>query len=81
MLWKQASHIAAVPGIQVDRQCAAGLNAIAYAAILVEAGYGEVFVAGGVESDSTRVYLMRNTLLPRGILQNWLLRRLLCRET
>jgi acetyl-CoA C-acetyltransferase len=47
-----------VPGIQVDRQCAAGLNAIAYAAILVEAGYGDVFVAGGVESDSTRVYLM-----------------------
>lgn len=47
-----------VPGIQVDRQCAAGLNAIAYAAILVQAGYGDVFVAGGVESDSTRCYIM-----------------------
>jgi acetyl-CoA acetyltransferase family protein len=47
-----------VPGIQVDRQCAAGLNAIAYASILVEAGYGDVFVAGGVESDSTRCYIM-----------------------
>jgi len=47
-----------VPGIQVDRQCAAGLNAIAYAAIMIQAGYGDVFVAGGVESDSTRCYLM-----------------------
>lgn len=47
-----------VPGISVDRQCSAGLNAIAYASILIEAGYGDVFVAGGVESDSTRTYLM-----------------------
>ncbi len=47
-----------VPGIQVDRQCSAGLNAIAYACILIEAGYGDVFVAGGVESDSTRCYIM-----------------------
>lgn len=47
-----------VPGIQVDRQCSAGLNAIAYASILIEAGYGDVFVAGGVESDSTRCYTM-----------------------
>lgn len=47
-----------VPGIQVDRQCSAGLNAIAYASILIEAGYGDVFVAGGVESDSTRCYIM-----------------------
>lgn len=47
-----------VPGIAVDRQCAAGLNAIAYASILIQAGYGNIMVAGGVESDSTRVYCM-----------------------
>ncbi len=49
-----------VPGITLDRQCGTALNAIAYAAILIEAGYGDIFVAGGVESDSTRVYLMEN---------------------
>lgn len=47
-----------VPGISVDRQCAAGLNAIAYGAILIQAGYADTIVAGGVESDSTRCYIM-----------------------
>ncbi len=47
-----------VPGVTLDRQCGAGLNAIAYAAILIQAGYGDVMVAGGVESDSTRCYVM-----------------------
>jgi acetyl-CoA C-acetyltransferase len=47
-----------VPGITVDRQCGASLNAFAYAAILIEAGYADVVVAGGVESDSRRNYVM-----------------------
>ncbi|WP_044470256.1 thiolase family protein [Mannheimia massilioguelmaensis] len=47
-----------VPGITLNRQCAAGLNAIAYAAALIQAGYGDIMVAGGVESDSTRCYVM-----------------------
>ena len=47
-----------VPGITLNRQCASGLNAIAYAAALIQAGYGDVMVAGGVESDSTRCYIM-----------------------
>lgn len=47
-----------VPGFTIDRQCSSGLNAIALAAMMIESGHGEVFVAGGVESDSTRPYLM-----------------------
>lgn len=47
-----------VPGITLDRQCAASLNAIAYAAVLIQAGYSDVIVAGGVESDSRRTYVM-----------------------
>ncbi|WP_439235018.1 thiolase family protein [Lonepinella koalarum] len=47
-----------VPGITLNRQCASGINAIAYAAALIQAGYGDVMVAGGVESDSTRCYIM-----------------------
>lgn len=42
-----------VPGVTVDRQCGSGLEAINLAARLVEAGAGEVFLAGGVESTST----------------------------
>ncbi|MBS5521521.1 MAG: thiolase family protein [Clostridiales bacterium] len=47
-----------VPGFTIDRQCSSGLNAIALAAMMIESGHGEVFVAGGVESDSTRPYIM-----------------------
>jgi len=43
----------AVPGVTVDRQCGSGLEAINLAARLVQAGAGEVFLAGGVESTST----------------------------
>ena len=42
-----------VPGVTVDRQCGSGLEAITLACRLVEAGAGEVYVAGGAESAST----------------------------
>jgi len=47
-----------VPGITLDRQCASGLNAIAYASMFIQGGFAETIVAGGVESDSTRTYTM-----------------------
>lgn len=47
-----------VPGITLDRQCPSALNAIAYAAILIQAGYADIVVAGGAESDSRRAYVM-----------------------
>ena len=39
-----------VPGATVNRLCASGLEAINIAARMIEAGHGEVFIAGGVES-------------------------------
>ena len=42
-----------VPGVTVDRQCGSGLEAITLACRLIEAGAGEVYIAGGVESAST----------------------------
>lgn len=42
-----------VPGLTVDRQCGGGLDAIALACRLVQAGAGELYIAGGVESAST----------------------------
>lgn len=47
-----------VPGISVDRQCASSLNAFVYAAMLIQTGNADIVVAGGVESDSRRNYVM-----------------------
>lgn len=41
-----------VPGCTVNRLCASGLEAIAIAARMIEAGAGDVFIAGGAESMS-----------------------------
>lgn len=41
-----------VPGLTVDRQCGSGLEAISYAARLIQAGAGDLYLAGGVESIS-----------------------------
>ncbi|MCJ7856630.1 thiolase family protein [Lachnospiraceae bacterium NSJ-143] len=47
-----------VPAIKVDRECGSGANAIAFAAMAVQSGFYDVVVAGGVESDSTRPWVM-----------------------
>lgn len=41
-----------VPGVTVDRQCGSGLEAIHLAARLIQAGAGDIYLAGGVESTS-----------------------------
>jgi 3-oxoadipyl-CoA thiolase len=41
-----------VPGATVNRLCASGLEAVAIAARMIEAGSGDVYVAGGCESMS-----------------------------
>ena len=41
-----------VPGIQVDRRCGGGLQAIVTAAMMVQTGAADVVIAGGVESMS-----------------------------
>ncbi|AFM15113.1 acetyl-CoA acetyltransferase [Mycolicibacterium chubuense NBB4] len=42
----------AVPGLQIDRRCGSGLQAVLYAAGQVATGAAQVVVAGGVESMS-----------------------------
>lgn len=41
-----------VPGIQIDRRCGGGLQAIATAAMMVQTGACDVVMAGGIESMS-----------------------------
>ncbi len=45
-----------VPGLQIDRRCAGGLQAIVTAAMMVETGAADVVIAGGVESMSNIEY-------------------------
>jgi len=50
-----------VPGATVNRLCASGLEAINIAARMIEAGSGEVFIAGGVESMSRAPFVFGKT--------------------
>ncbi len=59
----RASSLAAglpmeVPAIKVDRECGSGANAVAFGAMAIQSGFYNVVVAGGVESDSTRPWIM-----------------------
>ncbi len=47
-----------VPGATVNRLCASGLEAVNIAARMIEAGHGDVFIAGGVESMSRAPFVM-----------------------
>jgi acetyl-CoA C-acetyltransferase len=42
----------AVPGLQLDRRCGSGLQAVLYAAMQVQTCAGDLIIAGGVESMS-----------------------------
>ncbi len=41
-----------VPGVTINRYCASGLEAISMAVSKVKAGFGNIFIAGGIESMS-----------------------------
>jgi acetyl-CoA C-acetyltransferase len=45
-----------VPGMQIDRRCGGGLQAIVNAAMMVQSGAADVVLAGGVESMSNVEY-------------------------
>ncbi len=47
-----------VPGCTVNRLCASGLDAVNIAARMIEAGAGDVFIAGGAESMSRAPFAM-----------------------
>ena len=52
----QAGLPVAVPGMQLDRRCAGGLQALVMAAMMVQTGAADVVLAGGVESMSRIEY-------------------------
>lgn len=52
----QAGLPISVPGMQLDRRCAGGLQAIVTAAMMVQSGAADVVLAGGVESMSNIEY-------------------------
>ncbi|PKR84009.1 acetyl-CoA C-acyltransferase [Heyndrickxia camelliae] len=56
-----------VPGLTIDRQCSAGLEAIRIACCLVKAGAGDCYIAGGVESVSTSPFEKRAQFSPHEI--------------
>ncbi len=43
-----------VPGVQINRFCASGLDAVNFAAAEVMSGQHEMAIGGGVESDEPR---------------------------
>jgi len=47
-----------VPGCTVNRLCASGLEAINVAARMIEAGHGDIMIAGGCESMSRAPFVM-----------------------
>jgi acetyl-CoA C-acetyltransferase len=47
---------AAVTGLQLDRRCGSGLQAVLYAAMMVQTGVSDVVLAGGTESMSQAEY-------------------------
>lgn len=55
---------AEVSGITVNRLCASGLDAVAYAARSIVAGDGDLMVAGGVESMSRAPFVMPKASAP-----------------
>lgn len=56
-----------IPGVTLDRQCSAGLEAIRLACYLVQGGAGTCYIAGGVESASTSPFPKRARFSPDSI--------------
>ena len=52
----QAGLPVSVPGMQLDRRCGGGLQAVATAAMMVQSGAADVVIAGGAESMSNIEY-------------------------
>ena len=56
----QAGFPISVPGMQLDRRCGSGLQAVVTAAMMVQSGAADVVMAGGVESMSNVEYYSTN---------------------
>lgn len=56
-----------IPGMTIDRQCSAGLEAIRTACYYIQGGAGRCYIAGGVESASTSPFPSRARFAPDSI--------------
>lgn len=56
-----------IPGVTVDRQCGSGLEAVIQACRMIQAGAGEIFMAGGVESSSRAPWKIKR---PQSVYEN-----------
>lgn len=56
-----------VPGLTLDRQCSAGLEAIRLACYYIQGGAGTCYIAGGTESASTSPFSKRARFSPEKI--------------
>ncbi len=56
-----------IPGVTIDRQCGAGLEAIRLACHLIQGGAGQIYIAGGVESTSQSPFQKRARFSPEWI--------------
>lgn len=53
-----------IPGVTIDRQCGAGLEAIRTACYFIQGRAGNCYIAGGVESTSTSPFQNRARFSP-----------------
>jgi len=62
-----------VPGMTVNRLCGSGMSAVHYAALAIQAGQGDTYVAGGVESMTRApiVFGKADAAFPRGNLTGY----------
>lgn len=56
-----------IPGMTIDRQCSAGLEAIRTACYYIQGNAGQAYIAGGVESVSTSPFEKRARFSPEHI--------------
>ena len=61
----QAGLPLSVPGVTIERGCGSALSAIYLAAVMIKAGEGNVYLAGGTESCSHGPFLLEKQVKPK----------------
>lgn len=63
----QAGLPLSVPGVTIERGCGSALSAIYLAAVMIKAGEGKVYLAGGTESCSHGPFLLEKQVKPKNV--------------
>jgi acetyl-CoA C-acetyltransferase len=56
-----------VPGVTLDRRCCSSLDAICFGAMKIQCGYGDIVVAGGIESMSRTEFYIPGEFIKWGV--------------